>query len=122
MGKKTIYGYASTDGQTLDAQIAASKAAGAERVFSEKQSGDCPFDHLNGILKLNKIFRCQSKRGLYREHLTQLADRLCQARRTIAQRRRPSTSFLIAPRLWRRERSQPCTSSTRGTPGMAERR
>jgi DNA invertase Pin-like site-specific DNA recombinase len=36
-----IYGYArvSTDGQTLDAQIAASKAAGAEKVYSEKQSG-----------------------------------------------------------------------------------
>jgi Resolvase, N terminal domain len=29
----------STDGQTLDAQIAALKAAGAKRMFSEKQSG-----------------------------------------------------------------------------------
>jgi DNA invertase Pin-like site-specific DNA recombinase len=37
----TICGYArvSTDGQTPDAKVAALKAAGAERVFSEKQSG-----------------------------------------------------------------------------------
>jgi hypothetical protein len=37
----TTYGYApvSPDGQTLDAQVAALKAAGAERVFSEKNSG-----------------------------------------------------------------------------------
>ena len=36
-----IYGYArvSTDGQTLDAQIAQLKAAGAEKVFREKVSG-----------------------------------------------------------------------------------
>jgi DNA invertase Pin-like site-specific DNA recombinase len=37
----TIYGYArvSTDGQTLDAQQTALRAAGAERVFAEKESG-----------------------------------------------------------------------------------
>jgi predicted site-specific integrase-resolvase len=36
-----IVGYCrvSTDGQTLDAQIAALKAAGATRMFAEKQSG-----------------------------------------------------------------------------------
>jgi DNA invertase Pin-like site-specific DNA recombinase len=37
----STYGYArvSTDGQTLDAQVAALRAAGAEKVYSEKQSG-----------------------------------------------------------------------------------
>jgi Resolvase, N terminal domain len=37
----STYGYVrvSTDGQTLDAQQATLKAAGAEKVFSEKQSG-----------------------------------------------------------------------------------
>jgi DNA invertase Pin-like site-specific DNA recombinase len=41
MSAGSVYGYArvSTDGQTLDAQIAPLKAASAERVFSEKQSG-----------------------------------------------------------------------------------
>jgi len=37
----TVYGYArvSTDGQILDAQQASLKAAGAEKVYSEKESG-----------------------------------------------------------------------------------
>jgi DNA invertase Pin-like site-specific DNA recombinase len=37
----TVYGYArvSTDRQTLDAQVAALKAAGADKTYSEKQSG-----------------------------------------------------------------------------------
>ena len=36
-----VYGYArvSTQGQTLDAQVAQLKAAGAEKVFREKISG-----------------------------------------------------------------------------------
>jgi hypothetical protein len=38
---------------------------------------------------------------------------------TIAQRRRPSTIFLIAPHLWRRARSPPCTSPAQRTPGIA---
>jgi hypothetical protein len=39
MGRTYGYTRVSTDGQTLDAQVAAPKAAGAKRVFSEKQSG-----------------------------------------------------------------------------------
>src|SRR5262245_14883761 len=37
----TVYGYArvSTDGQTLDAQTASLRAAGADQLFTEKQSG-----------------------------------------------------------------------------------
>jgi DNA invertase Pin-like site-specific DNA recombinase len=38
MGRTYGYARVATDGQTLDAHVAALKAAGAERVFSEKQS------------------------------------------------------------------------------------
>jgi DNA invertase Pin-like site-specific DNA recombinase len=40
-GAKMIVGYCrvSTDNQTLDAQLASLKAAGAEKVFAEKVSG-----------------------------------------------------------------------------------
>jgi hypothetical protein len=43
-------------------------------------SANRPFGHLKGILKPNKIFRCQSNRQPWREHLAQLADRFCQRR------------------------------------------
>ncbi len=39
MGTTYRYARVSTDGQTLDAQMAALWAAGAERTFREKQSG-----------------------------------------------------------------------------------
>jgi DNA invertase Pin-like site-specific DNA recombinase len=48
----TVVGYArvSTDGQTLDAQLVALREAGAERVFSEKQSGaKCSVGAMSGF-------------------------------------------------------------------------
>jgi DNA invertase Pin-like site-specific DNA recombinase len=46
-----IIGYCrvSTDGQTLDAQVAELKAADAIRIFSEKQSAGQPHGHDPGL-------------------------------------------------------------------------
>jgi DNA invertase Pin-like site-specific DNA recombinase len=58
----TIYGYArvSTDGQTLDAQTDALRAAGAAYVYAEKQSGQ---DRPQGIGALYRLARGRGQRS-----------------------------------------------------------